>query len=166
MAKWVGINDLATFTDDVMSAAGIKKAAQTGRIPAKKSGRIWLVDADSEIARQWMAKASAKQQPNDVEALRAEVERLTRENSRLAKRVRQAEASERRARRELEKVRLESAMQTQKNLDRIYQLSEQVATSASSQTETMARALVQALAQAAPQVIEGVSVSHDSDGRE
>lgn len=159
MAKWVGINDLAALTNDVMSAAGIKKAAQTGRIPAKKSGRIWLVDAESEIARQWMAEAKAKQQPNDVEALRAEIERLTRENARLGKRVRQAEASERRARRELEKVRSESAQQTQKNLDRIYQLSEQVATSASSQTETMARALVQALTQAAPQVIEAAAVS-------
>lgn len=166
MAKWIGINDLAKFTEGVMSAPGIKKAAQTNRIPAKKSGRVWLVDADSEVARNWIAEAKAKAEPSDVESLRAEVERLNRENAQLAKRTRQAEASERRARRELEKVRLESAEQTQQNLNRIYQLSEQVATSASTQTENMARALVQALTQAAPQVIEGATVSHDADGRE
>lgn len=164
MAQWMGIADLAIFTEGVMSAPGIKKAAQTGRIPAKKAGRVWLVDGDSEIARGWIAEAKAKAEPNDVEALRTEIERLTRENAALGKRVRQAEASERRARKELEKVKDKSARQTQENLDRIYRLSDQVATSASQQTETMARALVQAMRQTAPQIIEAAA-THTDDVR-
>lgn len=154
VARWVGITDLAPLTVGVMSAAGIKKAAQTGRVPAKKSGRLWLVDADSLIAREWIAAAKAKEAPEDVAALKREIARLNREVSNLSTRVRQAESSERRARRELEKVRMAAAQQTQQNLDKIYSLSEQVASTASQQTETMARALVQALAQVAPSVIE------------
>lgn len=131
MTKWIGIADLAELTEGVMSAPGIKKAAQTGRLNAKKNGRAWLVDADSEIARGWIAEAKAKSEPSDIESLRAEIEKLTRENAQLGKRVRQAEAAQRRADREVAKLRVElaeayrtAADQADKNAQKMFELTQ------------------------------------------
>lgn len=179
MAKWVGISDLAAFTAGVMSAAGIKKAAQTGRIPAKKSGRVWLVDADSETAQGWIAAAKAEAEPDDVAKLRAEIAKLTRDNKNLAKRVRQAEAAQRRAERSVKQLEAELAEayrtahdQANQHAQQMYDLSHEVIERAANEnTRTLIKVVSMLTGMDAPRQVLAGQVADDrsaqsADGRE
>ena len=127
---YLSISDLAKKTEGVITAAGIKKAAVSGRIRARKNGRSWSIDTTDDTVSNWIVQASASAM-NESDLL-DEVKRLRRENANLAKRCRQAEAARRRAERELAKARseqsaerLQFAESQNDNLQRIYALSQQ-----------------------------------------
>lgn len=155
--SYLGISDLAIFTKGVMSAAGIKKAAQEGRISAKKKGRVWLVDSDDPTVKAWIAEAKQYEQPESetIQQQRDEIVRLNREVQNLSLRCRQAERRAERLTKELERTKQKAAEQAQQNLERIYSLSEQVATQQSQTAETIARAMAQVFAQnqSRPQIV-------------
>mgnify|MGYP000529690630 CR=1 FL=1 len=94
-AKTYSVDELAHLTG--LSVSGIKKAIAEKRIKARKVGRSWAIDPSDPTVQGWLTKADVVKSP-DIQALTEEINKLRRENANLAKRVRQAEAGQRRLR--------------------------------------------------------------------
>lgn len=129
-AKTYSVDELSHLTG--LSVSGIKKAITEKRIKARKVGRSWAIDPSDPTVQGWLTKADVVKSP-DVQALTEEINKLRRENANLAKRVRQAEAGQRRAEREARQLEAElaeayksSTEQAHENARKIYELSHEV----------------------------------------
>lgn len=163
-AKTYSVDELAHLTG--LSVSGIKKAIAEKRIKARKIGRSWAIDPSDPTVQGWLTKADVVKSPN-VQALTEEISKLRRENANLAKRVRQAEAGQRRAERETRQLEAElaeayksSTEQAHENARKIYSLSHEVIEKASQENTRTLLKVVSMLANAdAPQQILAAEVA-------
>lgn len=141
-AKTYSVSELAELTG--LSPAGIKKAIAEKRVRAHKRNGAWAIDPTDPQVQAWLHKDSSTVVAAHDELL-DEVNRLRRENANLAKRVRQAEAAQRRAERKVKQLEQElldsykvSEERAQRDTERIYNLSHEVIERASQEnTRTM-----------------------------
>ena len=132
---WLRISKVAEMTKGVISAAGLKKAVSDGRIRAKKIDGAWVIDTHDEQVAAWVRSAGRLDASGGDEMfseMSEEIRLKDREIANLSKRVRQAEAAQRRMEREMKKLReqlseerRQHAEEIQRNLDRLHDLSQQ-----------------------------------------
>lgn len=160
-AKTYSVSKLAELTG--MSPAGIKKAIAEKRVRAHKRNGAWAIDPTDPQVQEWIHKDSGNVVAARDELL-DEVNRLRRENANLAKRVRQAEAAQRRAERkarqleaELNECYREASEQARQDADKIYRLSHEVIEEASRENARTLLKVVSMLADVGPerQVLPG-----------
>lgn len=143
-AKTYSVSELAELTG--LSPAGIKKAIAEKRVRAHKRNGVWAIDPTDPQVQEWIHKDLGNVVAARDELL-DEVNRLRRENANLAKRVRQAEAAQRRAERkarqleaELSECYRQASEQANENADKIYRLSHEVIEQAAQEnTRTLLR---------------------------
>lgn len=170
--RYYTVQELAKRARGAVSVSGIKKAISDGRLPAvKNGGKSWKIPADDPLAREWIRRGLEEQKSESatLQRLRAENEQLMRDNRNLATRTRQAEAAQRRAEKEAERLRVElteayrrNAEEAQRHAERMHDVSQNVTERVA---DTNARALIQMarILTGAPdvQVLPGVTVNVD-----
>lgn len=168
VAKTYSVSELAELTG--LSQAGIKKAIAEKRVRARKRNGAWAIDPLDPQVQAWINKDSGTVSAARDDLL-SELNRLRRENANLAKRVRQAEAAQRRAERkarqletELNECYREASEQANENADKIYRLSHEVIEQAAQEnTRTLLRVVNMLANMPEPRQVLNGKLSDNSD---
>ncbi|MBW3091332.1 helix-turn-helix domain-containing protein [Bifidobacterium miconisargentati] len=167
--RYYTVQELEKRARGAVSASGIKKAISDGRLPAVKQGKSWKIPADDPLAREWIRRGLDEQKSESaiLQRLRAENEQLVRDNRNLAKRTRQAEAAQRKAEKEADRLRAELTEAYRRNAEEAQRHAERMHDVSQNMTERVADSNARALIQVARiltgstdvQVLPGVAVN-------